>query len=133
TRHGRDFTSAPTISFSGTSGSGATATAVLINPQTTSSDLKPADIISQSSLREAIKKERMLELAGESLRKQDLIRWGELVSRLKLSASDIKANAPSGRQYTTQPGDNVSQRDIFLPIPEYELNLNKLLTQNPGW
>ncbi|MFT3979602.1 MAG: RagB/SusD family nutrient uptake outer membrane protein [Ferruginibacter sp.] len=133
TRHGKGFTSAPTISFTSTSGSGATATAVLTDPQTISSDLKPADIASKSSLREAIKKERMLELAGESLRKQDLVRWGQLVPRLQLTAADIRLNASSGRQYTSQAGDNVSERDIYLPIPEYELNLNKLLQQNPGW
>ena len=133
TRHGKNFTSPPTISFTSASGSGATATAVLINPQTVGSDLKPAAVASQSSLREAIKKERMLELAGESLRKQDLIRWGELVTRLKLAAADIKLNAPTARQYTSQAGDNVTDRDIYLPIPEYELNLNKLLKQNPGW
>lgn len=133
TRHGKNYTSAPTVSFTAASGSGAVATAVLINPQDANSDLKAEDLVSQESLRNAIKRERMLEFAGECLRKQDLIRWGDLISRLQLAASDIKQNAPSGRLYTSQTGDNVSPRDVLLPIPEYDLNLNKLLTPNPGW
>ncbi len=133
TRPGKNFTAVPEVAFIGATGSGATGTAILVDPQHMVSDLKSVNISSQDSFREAIKRERMLEFAGESLRKQDLIRWGDLIPRLKQTAHDIKTNAPSGRQYTSQPGDNVSERDFLLPIPEYDLNLNRLLTQNPGW
>jgi hypothetical protein len=31
------------------------------------------------------------------------------------------------------PVNNVTDKDMFLPIPLYDLNLNKLLTPNPGY
>ncbi len=36
----------------------------------------------QSKLRELVRRERRVELAGEGLRRADLIRWGELVKKL---------------------------------------------------
>ncbi len=133
TRSGQNFTSVPTITFQGTSGTGAVATATLSNPSAVVSDLSGQDISSPASFRLAIQKERMRELAGENLRRQDLIRWGKLVDYLQAAAKDIQDYAPANRKYTSQAGDNVSERDFLLPIPSYEMNLNKLLTQNPGW
>jgi len=133
TRPGKGFTSAPTITFTATSGTGATATATLSNPATVASDLTGLDISSKDMFRLAVQKERMLEFAGENLRRQDLIRWKKLVDYLQACSADIKANAPTNRQYTSQTGDNVAARDYLLPIPSYERNLNKLLSQNFGW
>lgn len=40
---------------------------------------------------QAIKDERALEFVGEMLRKQDLIRWGELSKNINAAKEDIKA------------------------------------------
>lgn len=133
TRPGQGFTSAPTITFESTAGSSAAAIAELSNLSTVSSDLAGQDISSPLWFKLAIEKERMLEFAGENLRRQDLIRWKKLVDYLEDAAKDIKDYAVPNRLYTSQAGDNVSQRDLLLPIPSYEMNLNKLLTQNTGW
>jgi len=133
TRPGQNFTTAPAISFTSASGSGALATALVQDPKVVDSDLSAEDLASQDNFRRAIRRERMLELAGENLRRQDLIRWKTLVDYVKDAANDIRSNAPADRKYTTQTGDNIRERDLLLPIPSYELNLNKLLTQNPGW
>lgn len=133
TRPGQNFTSAPTITFTSTSGAGAVATAELSNTSSVASDLSTTDISSPQAFKLAIQKERMLEFAGENLRRQDLIRWKKLVDRIKEAANDIKSFAPTNRQYTSQTGDNIAERDLLLPIPAYEMNLNKLLIQNRGW
>src|SRR5690606_30139803 len=133
TRPGHSFTSIPTITFESSSGSGAVATATLIDPMTVSSDLTGEDISSPEAFRLAVQRERMLEFAGENLRRQDLIRWGNFLQNIRLAAKDIREHASDSRKFTTQTGDNVSERDLLLPIPSYDRNLNKLLTQNPGW
>jgi len=48
----------------------------------------------------------------------DLARNGQLVQSLKLIPA--KAN-------------NVSERNNLYPVPQVEIDLNSLLTQNPGW
>lgn len=133
TRPGRGFTSVPVISFAGTSGTGATAVATLANPSMVDAGLAATHTASKDAFRTAIQKERMREFAGENLRRQDLIRWGKLQEYLHVTAKDIQDFAPANRKYTSQAGDNVADRDVLLPIPAYEMNLNKLLTQNPGW
>lgn len=133
TRAGKGFTAVPTISFAAASGSGAVAQATLVNPALVNADLSAQHTASKDAFRSAIQKERMREFAGENLRRQDLIRWGKLMEFLQVAAKDIVDFAPANRKYTAQAGDNVADRDVLLPIPAYEMNLNKLLTQNPGW
>ncbi len=133
TRAGQGFSTEPTITFESPTGSGAIATAELSNTLSVSHELTGQDISSPEMFELAIQKERMLEFAGENLRRQDLIRWEKLVINLRKSSEDVVDNAPANRRYTSQAGDNVSDRDALLPIPSYERNLNKLLTQNPEW
>jgi hypothetical protein len=126
--YGKNFTSAPVVTITGGNGTGAIAVASIMD-----ASLTPAQTASKEEFRKAIQKERMLELGGEFLRKQDLIRWGLLVKNLKDNSDDIIKNAAANRKYTSQAGDNVTERDVLLPIPEYDISLNKLLTPNPGW
>lgn len=81
----------------------------------------------------AIQDERSRELAFECLRKKDLIRWGIYVETLKKSGEEIAAEAVSGLRYGALAGNNVSDRDLLLPIPDYERGINKALTQNDGY
>lgn len=133
TRPGHSFSAVPIITFESPTGSGAAATATLVDPNTIPSDIDPEYTSSSDMFRLAIQRERMLEFAGENLRRQDLIRWGKFQQNIRMAAGDIRDHASTDRQYTTQTGDNVSDRDLLLPIPAYDINLNKLLTQNPGW
>ena len=71
--------------------------------------------------RQAIYDERKWELAGESHRRLDLVRWGILV--------DVVKNAKF-KVYT--PAINVKPFHVLLPIPPQELLLNpNLLKSDP--
>lgn len=102
--------------------------------------------MSKDAFQTELQNERYRELAGEALRKQDLIRWGIFVPTIKgLLAdfnsttfpveSDTKNTTTSGFPYSvvTQFFNKVSDRDLLWAIPASELQYNKLLKQNPGW
>lgn len=77
--------------------------------------------LSQQQFREAIYDERKWELAGEGMRRYDLIRWGILL--------DVVKNL----EYRFwKPNENIQPRHVLLPIPLTELQLNpNLLTSDP--
>ena len=82
-----------------------------------------------------IQDERSRELAFESLRRSDLIRWNIYVDAMKTLAADYEfsAGVPSVSRTVVPHLKNVSQKHMLWPIPTRELMLNRLLTQNPGW
>lgn len=92
---------------------------------------------------QAIKDERLRELNAEGLRRFDLIRWGNYVSDIKSFMDYALANnvnnslsntsATSGNPNGLVGLQNISARHVLLPIPTYELNVNKALVQNNGW
>lgn len=90
-------------------------------------------ISNESEMRTAIREERFRELCYEGLRKFDLVRYGTFVAEMKLVAQQYTQLAPSDYRYLALAFNNVSERDIYLPIPISELSLNNLMTQNPGW
>lgn len=51
------------------------------------------DLTSKAGMFQAIKDERALEFVGEMLRKQDLIRWGELSKNIKAAQTEIASFA----------------------------------------
>lgn len=72
----------------------------------------------QTLLRDAIRKERRIELAMEHDRFFDLVRWGIAASTLQAAG---KPNFSAAR-------------DHVLPIPQTQIDLSKgVLTQNPGY
>jgi len=75
----------------------------------------------------------MRELCYEGLRKFDLIRYGTFLSEMKATASDYETKAPANLRYLALAFNNVSERDVWFPIPIGELTLNGLMKQNPGW
>lgn len=85
------------------------------------------------SFRRIISDERSRELCYEATRKFDLIRWGTFLGVMKDVENDILANAPSNLQYGATGYTNVRTRNLLLPIPTIELNLNSLMKQNPGY
>ncbi|HKO16135.1 MAG TPA: RagB/SusD family nutrient uptake outer membrane protein [Gemmatimonadaceae bacterium] len=79
-------------------------------------NLTPA--LSQAQFRDSVHQERSWELAFESKRLFDLKRWGTFYDVLK---SDARA------------GIGIKPENIFMPIPQREIDLNPNLGQNPGY
>ena len=75
-----------------------------------------------------IQDERSRELCFESLRKYDLIRWGNFVPEMKAVIPTLPANA-----FYALAFQSVTQKNVLFPIPTRELGLNRALTQNAGW
>jgi hypothetical protein len=82
---------------------------------------------------EQLKIERSRELCFESMRKYDLIRWGDLGDKLNQMQNDILTTAPASYHYAALSAKNFRQKHLLLPIPISEITLNKLLVQNPEW
>ncbi len=74
-------------------------------------------VTTQDDLREAIRRERRVELAMEHDRFFDLVRWGIAAQVLNASGKPNFSDA----------------RDVLLPIPQAQRDLNSKLTQNPGY
>ncbi len=85
------------------------------------SPANPVTTTNQAELRKAIQDEYKWELAGESERRYDLIRWGILVETVKKANYGIfKGN------------ENIKPYMVKLPIPQQEIDLNpNLLESDP--
>ncbi|SEM32295.1 Starch-binding associating with outer membrane [bacterium A37T11] len=83
----------------------------------------------QTQLRTIIANERRKELAFENKRWPDLIRTGQAISVMTAFGAAAKARHP----YLLPQTYNVTQDRLLYPIPKHERDLNKLLTQNPGY
>ena len=92
----------------------------------------PADLAKTDFLEE-VKKERFRELCFEGMRKLDLLRWGEYVATMKAFGTEISTTAPSEFKYASRVGQNLTDRNVLFPIPNTEITVNKLMTQNEGW
>nr|WP_294895139.1 RagB/SusD family nutrient uptake outer membrane protein [uncultured Pedobacter sp.] len=129
-------------------GEAATATATYI-----SADLKPDQYKDKNAFKITVQKERMLELCYEGFRKQDLKRWGLLITKVK-ERSDIAKYGSDERfsdgtqkippivavgttsatlDAATIDGENISVNRLYLPIPLTEITNNSLAKQNPGY
>jgi hypothetical protein len=75
--------------------------------------------LSQSDFLNQLKHERITELTGEGHRWEDLARWGDL-------GTGLAYRDPSFAYFKTG-------RDEFMPIPQYDLDANPNLKQNPGY
>lgn len=86
------------------------------------------------TLLEEIKDERARELGFELLRKDDLIRWGELYDRMRAVRATIPEHYVSSWYVAARLYyGNVSRRDVLWPIPAYEMGVNHELVQNDGF
>lgn len=85
---------------------------------------------------EQIKTEKRLELCGEALRYQDLIRWGEAESAMKDNGKVFPLLSANGSVAYTESGNakaGFKPRNNRLPYPATEQRLNSNLTQNEGY
>ncbi len=84
-----------------------------------------------------IKKEKRLELCGECVRYQDLVRWGDAATVLAEQGKNIPVLNSDGTvkkdQWTNSSYGFVSGKHNLLPFPEEELSVNPNLVQNPKW
>ncbi|AXY73096.1 RagB/SusD family nutrient uptake outer membrane protein [Paraflavitalea soli] len=93
--------------------------------------------LSKDQFKQAIMDERARELCFEGLRKSDLIRWGvftQVMSAMVTEINNSNASATNKSRWITGYFTAASSpRYLLLPVPSLEINVNKALTQNPGW
>lgn len=86
------------------------------------------------AFKKLIKDERGRELCFEGLRKYDLIRWDDYLTNMRLVALNTQDSRwTAGKKFAVSYAENASERYKWLPIPNRELGLNKLLYQNKAW
>ena len=107
-----------------------------------------------SNLRQIVRRERVAEFAGEGLRLFDLRRWGiyekansfpvvgvsldpaNPAATPTFDADDVPNYSGSVNQRLrtrNQTRNNNNARYRLWPIPQFEIDANKGITQNPGW
>ncbi len=82
--------------------------------------------LSKESMKEAIRLERRIELAGEGSYFYDIRRWKTIEKDMNEPIFDYKGNLIENRKFDPD-------RDYFWPIPYTEIDLNPNLQQNPGY
>ncbi|MDR3253271.1 MAG: RagB/SusD family nutrient uptake outer membrane protein [Tannerella sp.] len=96
-----------------------------------------AGLTSQSALREAVRYERLAELALEGSRFFDIRRWkiAENVCNMDKITGMTYLDKTSGQPVTitTDYKKKFTARDYLWPIPYNERQLNNNLSQNTGW
>ena len=81
-----------------------------------------------------IKMEKRLELCNEAIRYQDLIRWGDAKTALAEQGKQVPAFTGTDIQWNWQNTNyGFKDKNMLLPIPLKEIELNPNMTQNPGW
>ena len=88
-----------------------------------------------TAFRTEILNERARELVAESTdRRCDLVRRGILVKQMQAWRQYNPFISNTEREITT-PGapENIQSRNMLLPVPLSEIDVNKNLTQNPGY
>lgn len=80
--------------------------------------------MSQAQFQRQLEHERITELTGESLRWNDLARWGYFDDAAKLA--ELRARDPEFQNF-------VIGRNKYMPIPQTEIDINPNLKQNAGW
>ena len=90
----------------------------------------------QAEMREAIHKERRVELAFENVRYFDVRRWKEAEDSFNGATHGLDINSPQlDNFYTEVIFENrvFTERHYLWPIPQDEINANPALIQNTGW
>ncbi len=82
--------------------------------------------LGKEEFRETVQLERRVELAGEGLYYQDMIRWRTAEVVMNEDGLDKDGNVIEQRSFNPQ-------RDYLWPIPDREVLLNPNLEQNPGY
>lgn len=106
-------------------------------------NMPPVTVTGATLLRPIIRRERKVELAFEGIHYYDILRWGTAATELNRQFTGMKlTNSPA--TYKDYPVDAqgflLYQKRAFIagknelwPIPQSERDINKNLTQNPGY
>lgn len=89
--------------------------------------------MSYLDFQKAVRDERAYELCFEGQRKQDLIRWGIYYETVMQTYQDLEEWRENFSGYYIAGKYTIKGRHELLPIPQRELDLMPLYTQNPGW
>ena len=116
---------AEAVNEGGSPAGGLTAEAAL-NQVRARAGIAPVSGLSQAAFRDTVRVERLRELFFEGHRWFDLARWGILNERIRAKQEELARLNPGSVTPRGVPG-------TLLPIPQGEINVNPLLTQNPGW
>lgn len=80
--------------------------------------------------------EKRLELCGESVRFQDMLRW-DITDKMASQGTQTPWFGSNGTvrwsNYNTPEAAGFKERHKLLPFPQTELTLNNNVTQNPNW
>ena len=104
--------------------------------------LSGAELSGQTSIREAIKRERLVEFACEGRRYHDLRRWldAPVAYSKPVTAMNVAATSGNRQQFFTRITlnepltlRNWSFKMYFWPVPKNSLDKNAKLVQNPSW
>ena len=81
-----------------------------------------------------IKTEKRLELCCECIRYQDLVRWGDAKTAMGNQGKEVPAFTTDGVQWNWQNTVyGFQDKNMLLPIPLKELELNPNMQKNAGW
>ncbi|QNL50477.1 RagB/SusD family nutrient uptake outer membrane protein [Olivibacter sp. SDN3] len=97
--------------------------------QRAGASLSPVTVTDQVALRDAIAHERRVELAFENHRWHDLVRTGKAIEVMNAHGEEMKDRYG----FISRNAYQVNENRLIFPIPYLELQLNNLLTQNPGY
>ncbi|HEY4205823.1 MAG TPA: RagB/SusD family nutrient uptake outer membrane protein [Puia sp.] len=86
-------------------------------------------VTDQAVLRDTILHERRAELAFENKRWHDLVRSGTAVSVMNAFGTNLKTQI----SYISSDSYIVNEDKSLYPLPQAEVGLNTMLTQNPGY
>jgi hypothetical protein len=103
----------------------------LLNQVRNRASLDNYNALGQEDLREAILRERRVELAFENKRWLDLVRTGKAVEVMNEYGAKLKSNP--AYYYLSESSYDVDQNDLVFPIPFLEIQVNPDLQQNPGY
>lgn len=81
-----------------------------------------------------VKKEKRLELCLESVRFQDLVRWGDAETVMANQGKEIPSYSSKGTEFQYRNSTyGFKPKHKLLPIPRKELELNPNMVQNENW
>lgn len=89
----------------------------------------------QAAMRDAIRRERRVELAFENNRFFDVRRWkiAEQTENGPMYGLNINADMPEFLNVVSFETRVFNKRHYFFPLPSDDINNDKELVQNPGW
>jgi hypothetical protein len=90
--------------------------------------------LTTDQFRDAIKKERAMELCFEATRRWDLIRWGDYYNNMTNMSTYVNQSGWNSNMKYAASYYKIPATYNYFPIPDWEISLNKAIkSNNPGW